>query len=56
MIGVDAGLISTEVAPLAGSSNPSWVAKARHGIEDDLELKYPAWASRGLQHRRTSVL
>ncbi|MNO08593.1 Glutarate-semialdehyde dehydrogenase DavD [compost metagenome] len=41
MIGVNTGLISTEVAPFGGIKQSGLGREgSRHGIEDYLELKY----------------
>ena len=41
MIGVNAGLVPTEIAPFGGIKQSGLGHEgSRHGIEDDLELKY----------------
>jgi len=46
MVGINTGLISTELAPFGGIKQSGQGREgSRHGLEDYLELKYLAWAS-----------
>lgn len=51
MVGIDTGLICTELAPFGGVKQ-SGVGRegSVHGIDEFLELKYLAWEGAGTTH------
>ncbi len=40
MVGINTGRMSSEAAPFGGIKQSASAGKARHGLEDYLEMKY----------------